>query len=222
MTVEQAEIGHMKLLIVDDHPVLREGLAALLRQMGPETVILQASDAAEGLRLIEAAADLDLVVLDLVMPGMGGLPAIVEFGRARPDLPVIVLSSSEDPQDARKALAQGALGYVPKSASQHTLMSAIRIVLNGDVYVPPLVLHEAAGARQAQLRRRSGDGGPILTARQIEVLRRISEGQPNKIIASDLDLSEKTVKAHITAIFKALDVVNRTQAATAGREAGLI
>jgi two-component system, NarL family, nitrate/nitrite response regulator NarL len=222
MMVEQDEIGSMRLLIVDDHPVLREGLAALLRQVGPETVVLQACDAAEGLRLIEADAALDLVVLDLMMPGMGGLPAIVEFGRARPDLPVIVLSSSEDPQDARKALAQGALGYVPKSASQHTLMSAIRVVLNGDVYVPPLVLHEVTGARQAQFRRRSGDGGPVLTARQIEVLRRISEGQPNKTIAFDLELSEKTVKAHITAIFKALDVVNRTQAAAIGREAGLI
>lgn len=220
--VERADIGRMKLLIVDDHPVLREGLAALLRQSGPDTVILQAADAAEGLQLAGANPELDLVVLDLVLQGMSGLPAIAEFGRIRPDLPVIVLSSSEDPQDARKALAEGALGYVPKSASQHTLMSAIAIVLNGDVYVPPLILHDVAGTHQGRHRRKGFDGDPILTDRQIDVLRRISQGQPNKTIAFDLELSEKTVKAHITAIFKALDVVNRTQAATVGREAGLI
>src|SRR6185312_842025 len=124
-----AHSHRMKLLIVDDHPVLREGLAALLRQAGPETEVLLASDAADGLALVERHADLDAVVLDLMMPGMDGWRAITEFGRKRPELPVIVLSSSEDPQDARKALALGALGYVPKSASQHVLLSAIRIVL---------------------------------------------------------------------------------------------
>jgi DNA-binding NarL/FixJ family response regulator len=184
-------------------------------------VILQAGNAPDALRLVEEHADLDIVVLDLVMPGLGGLPAIAAFGRARPDLPVIVLSSSEDPQDARKALAQGALGYVPKSASQHTLIAAIRLVLNGELYVPPLILNEVAHAGPAQLQRRGGTG-PILTERQVEVLRRLSAGQPNKVIAFELDLSEKTVKAHITAIFKALNVVNRTQAAAIGRETGLI
>ena len=186
----------MKLLIVDDHPVLREGLTALLRQAGPDTIILQAGDVPEALRLVEEHADLDVLVLDLVMPGMGGLPAIAEFGRTRPDLPVIVLSSSEDPQDVRRALAQGALGYVPKSASQHTLVLAIRLVLNGDLYVPPLILNEVADARQAQFRRRNSGAGSILTERQIDVLRRLSTGQPNKTIALELDLSEKTVKAH--------------------------
>jgi DNA-binding NarL/FixJ family response regulator len=211
----------MKLLIVDDHPVLREGLAALLRQAGADTEVLLASDAGEGLALVGEHADLDVVVLDLMMPGMNGWRAISEFGRRRPELPVIVLSSSEDPQDARKALALGALGYVPKSASQHVLLSAIRIVLNGDLYVPPLVLAEAADAAD----RQSGRAEPNfarLTARQIEILTMVSKGQPNKTIAATLDLSEKTVKAHITAIFRALNVVNRTQAAAVGRESGLI
>jgi DNA-binding NarL/FixJ family response regulator len=211
----------MKLLIVDDHPVLREGLAALLRQAGPETDVLLASDAGEGLLLVEGHADLDAVVLDLMMPGMDGWRAITEFGRKRPELPVIVLSSSEDPQDARKALALGALGYVPKSASRHVLLSAIRIVLDGDLYVPPLVLNAPADPDD----RRSGRPEPNaarLTGRQIEILTMLSKGQPNKTIAATLDLSEKTVKAHITAIFRALNVVNRTQAAAVGREVGLI
>lgn len=212
----------MKLLIVDDHPVLREGLAALLAHAAPDTIVLQAGSAREALGLVEVHADLDVVVLDLVMPGMGGLSALAEFGRVRPDVPVIVLSSSEDPQDARKALAQGALGYVPKSASQHALLSAIRLVLNGELYVPPLILGDMVNIRQVRLQRRDGSAGSALTERQLEVLRRLSEGQPNKIIALDLALSEKTVKAHITAIFKALNVVNRTQAASVGRDTGLI
>jgi len=211
----------MKLLVVDDHPVLREGLVALLRQLGPDAVVLEAGDAQTALRLVDEQRDLDVVILDLVLPGMNGLSALPEFGRSRPDLPVIVLSSSEEPRDARKALAQGALGYVPKSASQHTLISAIKLVLQGEIYVPPLILNEM-GHRGSSTPMRDGGTDSILTPRQIEVLRRLSEGQPNKTIASELDLSEKTVKAHITAIFKALNVVNRTQAAAVGREAGLI
>jgi DNA-binding NarL/FixJ family response regulator len=211
----------MKLLIVDDHPVLRAGLAALLGPAGSDNVILQAGTATEAFGVVEQHADLDIVVLDLLMPGMGGLPALAEFGRRRPELPVIVLSSSEDPYEARRALALGALGYVPKSAGQRTLVAAINLVLDGEIYLPPLLLNEpVAGAKGA------GRGGRIgaspLTERQIEVLRRLSQGQPNKTIASELELSEKTVKAHITAIFRTLNVVNRTQAAAVGREAGLL
>lgn len=212
----------MKLLIVDDHAVLREGLAALLRQLGPDTDVVQASDAREAIALLGDHPDLDVVVLDLMMPGMQGLDALSEFGRARPDLPVVVLSSSEDPQDVRRALAAGALGYVPKSAGQRVLLSAIQLVMDGELYVPPLVLGAGpAGDDGVNATARSRSEQP-LTARQIEVLKLLSEGAPNKLIAKDLGLSEKTVKAHITAIFRTLNVENRTQAAVAGRKAGLI
>jgi two-component system, NarL family, nitrate/nitrite response regulator NarL len=212
----------MKLLIVDDHPVLRDGLAALLMQIGPDTTVLQARDANEGIALVDNHPDLDVVILDLAMPGMEGLQALSEFGRKRPDLPVIVLSSSEDPRDVRRALASGALGYVPKSASQHVLLSAIRLVLNGDLYVPPLILDEKINATVPRTTGTEGASNRLLTARQIEILTLLSEGKPNKTIAATLALSEKTVKTHITAIFKALNVVNRTQAAAAGREQGII
>jgi len=211
----------MKLLIVDDHPVLREGLAALLRQAGPDTCIVQAENATMALGLLDLHSDLDVVVLDLMMPGIGGMAAITEFGRKRPDLPVIVLSSSEDPHEARRALALGALGYVPKSAGQHTLISAIELVMKGEIYVPPLILAEGTPRSGPQHSSVIGSAAS-LTERQLDVLRRLSAGQPNKVIAYELDLSEKTVKAHITAIFKALNVVNRTQAAAIGREAGII
>jgi len=215
-------IANMKLIVVDDHPVLRGGLCALLLQLGEGTEVLQASDAADALKLIAQHADLDIAILDIAMPGMDGLQAIAEFGRARPELPVIVLSSSERPDDVRHALAQGALGYVPKSASQHTLLAAISLVLSGDLYIPPFVLGDAIAAPSAQARTPASAGKPLLTGRQMEVLRLLCEGHANKTIAHSLDLSEKTVKAHVTAIFKILNVISRTQAAAIARETGLI
>jgi two-component system nitrate/nitrite response regulator NarL len=212
----------MKILVVDDHPVLRGGLSALLMQLANDVIVLQAGNAEEGLALVAHAPDLDLVLLDIVMPGIDGLHAIAEFGRLRPELPVAVLSSSENPKDVRDALAQGALGYIPKSANQHTLLAAIRLVMNGELYVPPLMLEEADTSQSMQFRTPDNAAKAILTDRQIAVLRLISQGQSNKEIAFELSLSEKTVKAHITAIFKVLNVVNRTQAASAGRDNGLI
>lgn len=216
----RAHNARMKLLIVDDHAIVRAGLAAMLRQVSPDTEVLQASDGAEGLLVAEAHLDLDAVFLDLEMPGVDGMSAVPEFGRRRPELPVIVLSSSEDPQDVRRALGLGALGYVPKSAPPQTLLSALRLVLSGDIYVPPLMLNAAATAgtvvAQDTGRRTS------LTERQLEVLRLLSDGLANKEIGRALGLSDKTVKAHITTIFKTLDVVNRTQAASVARRAELL
>jgi two-component system nitrate/nitrite response regulator NarL len=211
----------MKLLIVDDHAILREGLAAMLRQAGPDTEVLQASDGAEGVRMAEMHLDLDAVFLDLEMPGLGGMSAVPEFGRRRPELPVIVLSSSEDPQDVRRALALGALGYVPKSSPPHTLLSALQLVLSGNIYVPPLMLDPAAAAIRASTSTEAG-GRAALTDRQLDVLRQLSAGRSNKEIARELGLSDKTVKGHITTIFKTLNVVNRTQAASAARRAELL
>lgn len=211
----------MKLLIVDDHAILREGLAAMLRQAGPDTEVLQAGDGAEGVRLAETHLDLDAVFLDLEMPGVDGMSAVPELGRRRPDLPVIVLSSSEDPMDVKRALALGALGYVPKSAAPQTLLSALALVLSGNVYVPPLMLNavSAAGGHAG-----ANGSGPraALTERQLEVLRLLSDGLSNKEIGRALGLSDKTVKVHITTIFKTLSVVNRTQAASAARREALL
>jgi DNA-binding NarL/FixJ family response regulator len=208
----------MRLLVVDDHQIMRDGLAALLKHVSPDTIVLQARDAVEALTLIDRHNDLDAIILDLLMPGMDGFQAISVFGRKRPDLPVIVLSSSEDPQDARRALASGALGYVPKSASQHELLSAIRQVLNGELYVPAFMANGGTAAPADA----HGGADRSLTPRQVEILALMSQGTPNKIIAARLQLSEKTIKAHITAIFKALNVNNRTQASVVARAAGLI
>jgi two-component system, NarL family, nitrate/nitrite response regulator NarL len=211
----------MKFLIVDDHAVLRKGLTALLQQEGLDNVVLEAGDGAEGLGVAQLHPDLDAVFLDLEMPGMGGMSAIEAFGKQHPDLPVIVLSSSEGPLDVRRALAAGALGYVPKSTSSKTLLAALRLVLQGNVYVPPLVLNEAPAAGARSEPAAAPEAAVRLTERQIHVLRLIERGLSNKEIGLALDLSEKTVKVHVTAIFKALNVVNRTQAAGKARMVGL-
>jgi two-component system nitrate/nitrite response regulator NarL len=210
----------MKFLIVDDHAVLRTGMKALLRQASPDDLVLEAGDGAEALRLAGENPDLDAIFLDLEMPGMGGMRALETFGARHPMLPVIVLSSSEGPDDVRRALGAGALGYVPKSASSTTLMAALQFVLQGNVYVPPLMASQAASA---------GAAGPAaspeparITERQMDVLRLMARGLSNKEIAIELDLSEKTVKVHVTGIFRALNVVNRMQAANEARAAGLL
>jgi two-component system, NarL family, nitrate/nitrite response regulator NarL len=210
----------MKLLIVDDHAILREGLIALLRQFEQGADVLQASDTTEGLRLAEANPDLDAVFLDLNMPGQGGMEIIPVFAQRCPQLPVIVLSSSEDPDDVRLALKSGASGYVPKSASPRNILSALRFVLSGEIYVPPLMLDPGSVAANGPARVVL-EPGERLTERQTEVLRQLCRGLSNKEISRALELSEKTTKSHVTAIFKALGVVNRTQAAAAAKRAGI-
>lgn len=211
----------MKLLIVDDHAILREGFVALLQQLEPGANVLQASDIAEGLRLVEAHPGLDAILLDLNMPDQNGMDAIPGFAERYPQLPVIVLSSSEDPNDVRLALKSGAFGYVPKSASPRSILSALRLVLAGEIYVPPLLLDFAPPAVDSAGGATSG-GGKHLTGRQTEVLRLLCRGLTNKEISRALDLSEKTTKSHITAIFKVLGVVNRTQAAAEAKRAGIV
>src|SRR5580698_5140560 len=211
----------MKYLIVDDHAVLRNGLKALLRQAETDPLVVEASDGAEGLRLAGLHRDLDAVFLDLEMPGISGMSAIEEFGKQYPDLPVIVLSSSEDPREVRRALAAGALGYVPKSASSETLLAAVGFVLQGNVYVPPLMLKEPLPSASDVKTASAPEAAARLTDRQLDVLRQLERGLSNKEIALNLDLSEKTVKVHVTSIFRAFKVVNRTQAAIMARKAGL-
>ena len=211
----------MKLLIVDDHAILREGLVALLQQFEQGANVLQASDTTEGLRLAEAHPDLDAVFLDLNMPDQSGMEIIPVFAKRCPQLPVIVLSSSEDPSDVRLALKSGAFGYVPKSASPRNILSALRLVLAGEIYIPPLMLDLGPVVTDGS-GRVAPEAGERLTERQTEVLRQLCRGLSNKEISRALDLSEKTTKSHITAIFKILNVINRAKAVAVGRENGII
>jgi two-component system, NarL family, nitrate/nitrite response regulator NarL len=212
----------MKLLVVDDHPVFRDGLAALLKQAAEHVVILQAPECATALQVAAEHPDLDAVFVDLMMPGMTGDLAVREFGKRRPELPVIVLSSSENPSDVRRALKAGALGYIPKSANPQTLLSALKLVLSGNIYVPPLLAQGPPPTRDDSSTQPAPHAISQLTDRQIDVLKHLCTGLSNKEISVRLGIAEKTVKAHVAAIFKTLNVVNRTQAAHAVREAKLV
>ena len=209
----------MKLLVVDDQAMVRQGIAALLTHDDPSTIVLEAGDSAEGLSLAGEHQDLDLVFLDLALPGMGGMAAIVEFGRKRPDVPVIVLTASDDPQKVRQAFELGALGYVPKSANAQTLLAALRLVLSGSAFVPDLLLRDGPSSRAAG--GGSGGGRARLTARQAEILDCLRQGLSNKEIGLRLVLSEKTVKAHVTGVLRALGAANRAEAVRLARVSGL-
>src|SRR5690349_14706345 len=136
----------MKMLAVDDHAVLRQGLAALLVGAGAASQVVQAASLSEGLALAAGMGDLEAVLLDLQLPDAGGVAGVAAFVGLNPTLPIIVVSASEDPADVRRALDAGALGYVPKSASPETLVSAVKLVMAGGVYVPPLMLRPDAQA----------------------------------------------------------------------------
>jgi DNA-binding NarL/FixJ family response regulator len=210
-------MSRVKLLIIDDHPLFRDGLAALLRQASADTQVVQASSTEDALNIADEQI-IDAVFMDLMMPGLSGEAAVREFARRHPDLPVIVLSSSESASDVRRMLNAGASGYIPKSATAQTVVSALQLVLSGNIYVPPLLV--SATARAAD---RDAHDAPRslaqLTERQVDVLRFLKDGLTNKEISANLGIAEKTVKVHIAAIFKTLNVVNRTQAAKVLRDA---
>lgn len=207
----------MKFLVIDDHPMFREGLASVLRQLPDGVTVVQASDGAQALPSVDAHPDLTLVFVDLRMTTTGGIAVVQQLKRLHPALPVIVLSSSEDPDDVRRALAAGARGYCPKSSPPATLVAALRLVLAGELYVPPFMALAGAAAPLTSAPDASG-----LTARQREVLEQLCLGHANKVIARALGMQEKTVKGHVSAIFKVLGVVHRMQAVEVARNAGLM
>jgi len=206
----------LKVLVVDDHPLIRQALHVVLKQLDADLQVLEAANCPDALALAEANGDLDLVLLDIHLPGVSGLDALQSFRERVPAVPVVVISASEDPDDVTRALDSGAMGYIPKTQSSQVMISALRLVLAGGVYLPSEMMRRspaAIGSRQHNPAQSSTGYRDIgLTERQAQVLALLIQGKPNKLICRDLDLAEGTVKIHITAILKALKVSNRTQA----------
>jgi len=219
----------MRILIADDHRLIVEGVKLKLAELGPNTEFAEAMDVDELRHLIHGdhAESLDLALVDLAMPGGHGTSHLAEIIETLPRLRVIVLSGSEDPALMKELLAMGAHGFIPKAYSPEVMLSAVRLVLSGGTYVPPMMLEEnhvatlapssiggtlAEASRSLEERLRK-----LLTERQIDVLRLLSQGKPNKLIARDLGISEGTVKIHLAAIFRALNVRNRVEAVVASR-----
>jgi DNA-binding NarL/FixJ family response regulator len=208
----------MKVLIADDHPMVRDALARTVRELDATTEVLQAGDFESLLRLaLDARADPpDLALLDLNMPGMNGVAGLRRLREQLPTLPIVVASGQDDALTIRSVLAAGAAGFVPKSERVEVLLNALRLVLAGGVYVPARSLDAPA-----QVAPSPAAAVALLTPRQRDVLRALSRGQPNKLIARELGLTEGTVKIHIAAILRALQARNRTEAVVRARELGL-
>lgn len=207
----------MKVLVADDHALIREAFRHLLAELDRDAVVLEAGDCAGTHRLLEEHPDVDLVLLDLRLPGPGGLATLEKLRSDNPSLPVVVVSALEDPGTVRAALARGAMGFIPKSSSNDLMLSALRLVLSGGRYLPPEILSadSAASSPPASMDE------VRLTDRQRDVLALMIQGKSNKHICRELGLAEATVKIHVTAILRALKVASRAQAIVAANQLGL-
>jgi NarL family two-component system response regulator LiaR len=197
----------VRVLLVDDHPVVRQGLRALLSTQDGIEVVGEADDGEAAVAAAERLSP-DVVLMDVVMPGMDGVEALRRIGERRPQTRVVMLTSYADERRAMEAVDAGASGFLLKDASPRDVAAAIRAAHRGEA-----VLHPSVAAKLLAERRRPPAAHADLTARELEVLRLIARGLQNKQIAAQLHVSEKTVKTHVSAILRKLDVADRTQAA---------
>jgi DNA-binding NarL/FixJ family response regulator len=195
----------MDFLLVDDHPMIHETLAAVVRSLVPDARIHAESDLAGALARGRELRDLQLVLLDLGLPGCSGIEALLRMRKALPRARVVIISASEDAESVRSALEAGAVGYVPKTSQPRVLAEALRLVLDGGIYTPPQ--GAAAAPRKAASMADLG-----LTERQADVLKLVARGLPNSEIARRLDISENTVKQHAHSAYRLLGVSSRTEA----------
>jgi DNA-binding NarL/FixJ family response regulator len=194
----------MDFLLVDDHPMIHETLSAVVRSVVPQARIHTEHDLAGALSRAHALPDLQLVLLDLGLPGCSGIDALVRMRKALPRARIAVVSASDDEQSVRSALDAGAVGYVPKTSAPKVVAEALRLMLEGNVYVPP----GTGGAP-----RKSASMADLgLTGRQADVLRLVAKGLPNAEIARRLSISENTVKQHAHSAYRMLGVSSRTEA----------
>lgn len=212
----------MKILLVDDHTLFREGIGLLLRRLTADLAVTQVGSCEEALALPDDAA-FDLLLLDIGLPGMSGLEGITLFKQKFPGLPIVALSSSEDYVLVRRVIDAGAMGFIPKASSADIMISALQLVLSKGIYLPPSVfLGQSAPAGKTASRElgvRPAELG--LTDRQTDVLYLVLQGKSVKLICKEMGLAESTIKSHISAVLRALNVTTRTQAILAASRIGL-
>lgn len=223
----------MDILLVDDHALFRDGLALVLEKIEEGTQVFEAEDAPSALALLKSQPDLDLILLDLHLPGTSGFELLDAIKSRSPEVPVAMLSANEDATMIQEALNRGANGFITKSSNSKIMLSAIQLILAGDVYVPKAILSKSQ-APISPSPASSGSTTPIqetpspnntdikLTSRQNAVLKLMVNGMANKEIAKELGMSPSTVKVHVAAILRAFDVANRTQAVAFAQTNGFV
>ncbi|HKX44150.1 MAG TPA: response regulator transcription factor [Burkholderiaceae bacterium] len=218
----------MKVLLVDDHALLRDGLALVMEREFIGLNLLQAGTLADTRSMIEAHPDVQLILLDLMLPDGDGKSALAWLREAAPGARLVALSADESSENILAAINGGAAGFIPKSVQADAMLEALRIVLAGGVYLPTAALERRAlpraengnvAAAWMPAAHRPEDIG--LSPRQADVLRMLIDGKPNKLISRELEMSESTVKTHLAAIFRKLDATSRTQAVVAAARLGL-
>ncbi|RQO56494.1 DNA-binding response regulator [Paucibacter sp. KBW04] len=229
----------MKVLLIDDHPLILSALKTVIEGLNKEVVVVGADSAAAARLALQQSDDFDLVLLDLQLGDASGFDVLDEFRESYPALPVVVISASDRASDVIRSIDQGAMGFVPKRNSTELLAQALKLVMAGGIYVPPMTLGQEAvassptpakgpaTAQQNKLQQiqqealassyqtTTGLEGLSLTPRQTDVLALLLQGKPNKIIARELGVSVETIKDHVAAVLKALGVGSRTQAVLA-------
>lgn len=216
----------IKVLLVDDHALFRDGMRYVLQQLGANVEIVDTGNFTEALQLANAHKNFDLALLDLNMPDSDGVASLQLFHQAFPNVPLVVISGTDQRDDIEDVMNLGAMGFISKMSSSKVMLSALNIVLGGGVYIPPqLLLHavtklDEGNARVDKRSQRASRYG--LTPRQLEVLQYMGAGLSNKDVAQALSLAEGTVKIHVAAIYQALRVSSRIEAVATGLRFGFI
>ncbi len=208
------------VIVADDHPLFRTAIKEALQASQGETTFLEASSFETLQALVDENQDVDLVLLDLHMPGVSGFAGLVYLCKRYPSVPVVIISANEDPLVIQRALDHGAAGFIPKSSNIKTITSAISKILMGEIWAPVSSQANLPGSNVSELEL--AERMAQLTPQQFKVLMLVSQGLLNKQIAYDMGISEATVKAHVTAIMHKLGVTNRTQAVMAASKLNVL
>lgn len=215
----------MKALLVDDHALFRSGLTLLMEARFPDVTVRQADGISQALAFLSSEPDIELVLLDLGLHDSQGLSTVRQLRAAAPEQTIVVMSASDVPEVMIAVLNEGAAGFIPKTTRGGGVEQALRVVLEGGIYLPPAVYSAVAPSRAAirdevfhasQVVDRLG-----LSPRQVDVLRLLTAGKSNKVICRELDLAESTIKTHLLALFRKLGVNSRTEAVVAAARLGL-
>ena len=224
----------MKVLLVDDHPLILSALQAVIQGLGDDVTVVGAASGRQARQILREGSDFELILLDLQLGDVDGFELLVELRANYPALPVVIVSASDRTSDVIRAVDLGAMGFVPKRASNATLFEALNLVMQGGIYVPPMTLGSEPGEGKPEgdtvpsylaIVREQSEAADApapstlaaigLTPRQTDVLGLLLQGKPNKLIARELNLSVETVKDHVAAVLRALYVTSRTQAVLA-------
>jgi DNA-binding NarL/FixJ family response regulator len=208
----------MRILLADDHPLFLEGVKPVLRKLHKHVELIEAFDYPSAFSAMHTAGEVDVALLDLYMPGMAGIEGAIRFRSAFPQVPLVILSASELVEDVQNMLAAGILGYIPKSSSSELILSAIKQVLAGGIYVPHY-LHPQNTDEEISLEALQST--KTLSRRQLQVLRELGRGLSNRQIGEILKVTEGTVKIHVSALFRLLKVDGRAELVLLSRKLGM-